>query len=703
MRAGEPGTNLISCFEGFMVDLAEILKRDALDKRELINSLPAAEIVAELPLILSDCNESVACKALEILKLVCESTRDPLQSRLMVSAALYAFENGSPDVHARAMDLLKRFSLPLDPVFADELRQRLNLISSSQLPAAEALLATADGDKPVSPREFVLSTGSIDLDDLIQQLSLIEDKWRKIAGCDFALDAAVGKRRLIPATTFEALDVIRLDPATRPKPLRDPDETLDILMRGFNMQLSEAEIERVLDGVAHSPKPPSEGDYWEARLSALHARAKKDGGFLSAVALAWAFGIEPEKEQFFENLVHKRVISVANLLASGRKVNLLATPTHAGFWIDPRELVQRVSRLDDIDNETSLLEQVQSLLRVAPEHREEALSDAAHLKGEFASALRYALGSEDEIYGENIPLWVAAFRARSPLREPFCMKIKLSARSYPHISRCLNPQSYNSPGAILIEDYLRSRPGTHEQMALIGDMDIGNIKSPLCTEVFWARQFREVSESRDSTNNYWQEDGWEQLYDPDLPVGDMAIHALVYALNAVCSEARSVSVKILNRAIQDGRVDGVTIGTTIADHKSDLLSTLWLEGLQNLALASPLHAQVVHNAMEIILSSCSVTNESADPIFLAALLMLSKKIGFGIASDTARNYLHSIASSGNNAQAAAGLAKELLQLPHEGVTKNSRDAGLLALRERIKRATRWQAWHRATLVARSRT
>jgi hypothetical protein len=79
--------------------------------------------------------------------------------------------------------------------------------------------------------------------------------------------------------------------------------------------------------------------------------------------------------------------------------------------------------------------------------------------------------------------------------------------------------------------------------------------------------------------------------------------------------------------------------------------------------------------------------------------MLSKKIGFGIASDTARNYLQSLINGGSDAQAAVGLAKELLTLPYEGVTKNSKEAGLLALRERIKRATRWQAWHRATLVA----
>jgi hypothetical protein len=676
-----------------MVDLADILQKDSLDKRELVNSIPAAVIVAELPLIFSSYGEDVACKGLDVLKLICEGSKEPGQARLMVSTALYAFENSSIDVHARALELLKRFALPLDTYFAEELKQRLDSIASSHRPTAEALLATTYGARKQSGGEFSVEADSLNLEELIAQYNSLDEHWRSLAGCKDALDAATGKKRLIPALKFKAKDVVRLDPALPFQPIRDRDELMDLMMRGLSGQLTEAEVERVLDAVAHTPPPP-DGDYWEARLSALSARAKNsEGGFLAQVALAWAFGTQPEKDQFFEHLLHKRVVDVARQLATGRKVHLLATPTHGGFWIDARILVERARKVKDIDTNTTMLEQVQSLLCLAPDHHDQALSAAESLPGEFGCALRYALGSNKETFGENTPLWVAAIRARMPFTEPYCMKIKLKARDFQSINRCLSPADFRSEPAILIEEYLDPRPGTHEMAALIGDLDVGNIRSPLCTELFWARQFRDASENRESSNAYWQEDGWQLLYDPDQVVGGMTMHALVFALNAVCSEARSVSVKLLIRAIQDGRIDGVMLGTTIADHYSDILSTLWVGGLHEVAKHSPLHAQVVHHALEIILGQIATPDENPDSVLLRELLKLSIKIDFGIASDTARNYLDAL----GGADTAKDLAKELLDYPIDEDSGFSREAGLIALQERIKRATRWQAWHNATL------
>lgn len=672
-----------------MVDLAEILQSNSLDKRELLNSMPLGEIVAELPVIFSSSNENVACKGLEVLKLICEGSREPEQAKLMVSTALYALENPSPDVHARALDLLKRFAAPLDPAFAEELRQRLDNIATPQRPAAESLLATARGAKIIF--EHLQSEAEV-LAELETECANLDERWRRLAGCDQALSVAKGEQRLLEPLKFAATDVARLDPSARFQSIREPDELMDLFMRGFNMHLTEAEIERVLDGVSNTPKPPDTGDYWEARLSGLSARAKRESGFLGAVALAWAFGTPPEKDQFFENLLHKRVIAVANQLGEGKKVYLLATPTHSGSWIDPRVLVERAKQIDDVDKETTLLEQVQSLLRLAPEHRDAALSAAGQVNGEYGRALRFALGSRSELYGDNIPLWVAAIRARNPLTEPYCMKVKLKARDYPSITRCLSPSSFETETAILIEEYLESRPGTHEMVALIGDMDIGNIRSPLCTEVFWARQFREVSESRESSNNYWQEDGWEHLFDPDLPIGGMAMHSLIYALNAICSDARAVSTKILIRAIYDGRIDGVMIGTTVADHYSDLLSALWLEALHEVACASPLHAEVIHCALETILAANPFIAGKPDNILLRELLLLSVKIGYGITSDTARNYLDTIEEE----TAAREVANELLAIQISQFPRSAKICGVNALRERIKRANRWQAWHRAT-------
>lgn len=681
-----------------MVDLVDILQKDVPDKRELVGSLSVSEITAELPLIFSTQSESVVFRALDLLKFICESLREPGQSRLLVSTALYAFDCQSADVHARALDLLRRFASPLDSGLANELQDRLEMIDSSQRPAAEALLATAHGAaaKTAMPAYNDTANGAkLDLDDLQAQYDRLDERWRVLAGCPEALAIAAGRRRLLKAINFEATDVVRLDPHGRFQTIKDPDELVDLFMRGFDSQLSEAEIERALDGALRVPVPEDGGDYWEARLTALRARAKNETGYLGTLALAWGFGLDPDPDQYFENLIHKRVNAVAVELAKGNSVSLLATPTHSGLWIDARTLVERARRVGDIDRAASITDQVQALLRVAPEHRDEALVAARDLQGEFASALRYALGCDTENLGANVPLWVAAIRARAPLTEPYCMKVKLTTRSYPEIGKCLHPAAYNSNSAKLLAEYVDNRLATHEMVALIGDMDIGNIKSPLCTEVYWARQFREVSEYRESGNNYWQEDGWEQLFDPDLRIGVMALHVLVYGLAVACPEARTVCQKALSRTILDGRVDGIMLGTVIADHYSDLNTSAWLHGFREISNQSPLHESIAKDTLETVISRGPVPDQEPNAAILDLLLELSRGIESGISHPAARAYLNAIRVGG----AASAQARALLEIEPRETSDRIKAAGLLALSERLKRAARWQSWFNSTLTA----
>lgn len=674
-----------------MDDLADILRNDAIDKRELVSSLSSTAIVAELPLLFSTQDEAIVFKGLDVLILICESSKDPAQAKLIVSTALYALENPSAEVHARALAILKRFACPLDAAFAEELLGRLEMIHSSQRPLAEYLIATAGSGTPVCAPS---SNGLDNLAGMLDQCRNIDEQWKKLAGCNNAIDVARGDTDQIEATQFKATDVVRLDPNGRMQTIRDPDELVDLFMHGFETQLLEHEVERLLDGAARVARP-SGGDYWDARSSALRGRAIQKCNYLGALALAWGFGISPEPDQYFESLIHKRVNAVANDLAKGRPVFLLATPTHAGLWIDARMLVDRAAGINYIDNATNIIEQVQALLRLAPDHRAEALSAAEHLKGEFGSALRYALGSDSETLGENVPLWVAAIRARTPLTEPYCMMVKLTARDHPLIGRCLSPSSFETATAKLLGEYISSRSASHEMVALIGDMDIGNIKSPLCTEVYWARQFRAASESRESGSNYWQEDKWEQLFESDFAIGTMALHSLIYGLSVASPEARMVAINALTKTIFDGRVDGRMIASILGDHFSDLNTKLWLDALHAISRVSVLHAHVVHGALETLLSMAPVPDANPQTSILDVLYEISRRINRGIICDTARDYLSALKGGGTSET----LAQNLLQLSNSENYENTKSAGLIALKERIKRANRWQAWHNATLAA----
>ena len=678
-----------------MDDLADILRNDVIDKRELVSSLSPTAIVAELPLLFSTQDEAIVCKGLDLLVLICETSKEPAQAKLLVSTALYALENPSSEVHARALAVLKRFACPLDAAFAEELRGRLGTIHSSLRPVAEALIATAGGGTTSGAHSASDANANSDtLEDLLKQCKNIDDHWRSLAGCTNAIEVARGESPSIQASRFCACDVVRLDPDGRMQLIRDPDELVDLFMHSFESQLLEHEVERLLDGAVRVARPDA-GDYWEARVTALRARALQKCNYLGALALAWAFGLSPEPDQYFESLIHKRVNAVANDLANGRRVHLLATPTHAGLWIDARILVDRAAAIDDIDSATTVIEQVQALLRLAPDHRSEALRSARPLKGEFGSALRYALGSDSESLGANVPLWVAAIRARMPLTEPYCMMVKLTARDHPLIGRCLNPSSFETETAKLLSEYIGSRSASHEMVALIGDMDIGNIKSPICTEVYWARQFRAASESRESGSNYWQEDRWEQLFESDFPIGIMALHSLIYGLAVSSPEARMVAINALTKTIFDGRVDGRMIASIIGDHYSDLNTKLWLDALHAISRVSALHAHVVHCALEMLIATAPVPDANPQTSILEVLYELSRRINKGITSDTAREYLSALRGGGTSET----LAQNLLQLSNSENYENSKSAGLIALKERIKRANRWQAWHSATLAS----
>ena len=71
-----------------------------------------------------------------------------------------------------------------------------------------------------------------------------------------------------------------------------------------------------------------------------------------------------------------------------------------------------VERARALAGEPDLEDAIQSLLRLAPDARAEALRRAGKVAGEFGEALRHALGGKVRAIGPTAALWVAAARAR---------------------------------------------------------------------------------------------------------------------------------------------------------------------------------------------------------------------------------------------------------------------------------------------------
>lgn len=193
------------------------------------------------------------------------------------------------------------------------------------------------------------------------------------------------------------------------------------------------EIERVLDGLSRlgTERPVDfERRGGPLRKRALKKREDKQGSYprhpkldraLAMLLLTWIDGQDGFSEDAISlasgqnhfAFLFRRLQALGGSLSRQPSLPLLSAPTHGGGWIDPVVLVARWQACQQAGVEPNLHEQVLALLRVAPENRKTALREARSITGESGEALRLALGADVKI-GNNIALWLAAWRCRQP-------------------------------------------------------------------------------------------------------------------------------------------------------------------------------------------------------------------------------------------------------------------------------------------------
>ncbi|MGH8030638.1 MAG: DUF6493 family protein, partial [Arenimonas sp.] len=109
-----------------------------------------------------------------------------------------------------------------------------------------------------------------------------------------------------------------------------------------------------------------------------------------------------------------RTDALMDLVAHGKSLQPLSTPTHRRGFIAPRELVRRQSALEQARATTTTSEQVLALLRLPTHAGDDDRAAARTLPDSpFARALRYALGDE-LLPGAETALYCAAARIRHP-------------------------------------------------------------------------------------------------------------------------------------------------------------------------------------------------------------------------------------------------------------------------------------------------
>jgi len=389
----------------------------------------------------------------------------------------------------------------------------------------------------------------------------------------------------------------------------------------------------------------------------------------------------------------------------------LSEPTHRGFWIDPVVAVERslAAQTPGAPRALGVADKILTLLRLAPDRREEALRAAGEVRDEWGVALRHALGGAEEGVRIDEALASAAHGARMKLtdgargagasvsRVPGAGQFTDVAASEA-VSPCAGHES-RCEGQSLISRVVanpdRVRPLEEFSDAfLLGDW----------ARALWPQHPDLVFVAGTRGKRFDSEpgvcaipEGVSLLLDPDVPSSPDALLLLALALDGEHKPTARAGVDALIAMIDDGRLDGESLGAVMHHYLAlpHIVAKRWAPHLRDVANSSPAAAFVVRFALERALAA-PAREPPVREIFswIDLLRELCARTGAPVSDPRTRRGLEQHGGSGKAAKAARKLlafspGKEP-QLPFHVVIE-------YALERRIARAERWLGWRSGSM------
>jgi len=722
----------------------------ALSLLDKTDRVPGEALVGHVAPALGAREKSTVTLALKLLDRAAK--RRPALAGPVAAVACEALMHEKPDVQSAALDLIERHGQADEAALGELLRSRLEDLAPSQRPRAEAWLGAGASSAAVAPAPTPMAAG--DVGDLPERAAALPAELRRAAGVDEALAALRGEAAPLPIVDLTPGGFPVLDPAAALTPIATLDELIDVSAAVIENLGPPDEIERMLDGISRLCGERPED--FARRTGPLTKRAQKIAtrhqhgdaylGWikldLPELVLAWTTGAVKKRGKSAADMTCFQghlLWDIARRAAAAKPAQLLAMPTHSGGWLDPRVLVQRVVDLQAQGHKHELFDAIQALLRLAPDHRAEALAAASGLNGELGEALRYALGANGIEIGETAALWVAAARSRAPRSDDAALEKRhpglgpdagRTARGTLEAKRRVykdrgkeyvyfnNTLVVNPPAPKSLDESLPTVM-LHAHIELeTRDLEIRRWMAtvwPAGREAWFAQGVRCLSQNLD-----WGEADWtirvhiEALLEPDSALGEMGLTLLALALAAKEAGESGLGTDAAIAALRDGRLSGPALGDEMAsllrlgvltltpleakkkekDPKAQPLkpggvitASRWAKTLAEVARTGPLHADAVHTALQHALAG----HPSLRPADLAALLELLHELSVQLSTHVdhpeARAYLESQQGSGKGGT----LAKSLLALPPSDQSARRTQVAHLTLESRLERAERWLA------------
>jgi hypothetical protein len=726
----------------------------ALSKVDRAKWLPAGALVERISPALTARSKGAVSSALKLLENA--ASRDPALKQAAAVIAAQALSHESSDAQGEAFDLIVRWGDQGDQALVALIRDRVDQLAASVSPRVREWLDSAKpGTPPAAPAAAPLE---VELKPLIARARAIAPDFRKLAGID-ALVAEIRAGRFdAAALVFDGTEFPRLDPAAQIEPIVGLDELIDVFSAVLENPDATDDLERVLDGVSrlcgHRP-----GDF-DPRTRPLCKRATallergpnggQPGPFLGwragidlcGLALSWTTGdamdpfVAPPCEERYGRLriplydyqkvvgkwngrahalersaemlfLSRRTLAVARRAAACQAEPLYSAPTHRGGWIDPIALVDRIEESTRTARTPDLYDQVQAILRLAPDRRAEARGRMHDVESEFAQAVRYALGEDTKAIGPTPALWIAAARARAPFdddprvlaRHPnlgpdaggaakFAYRVKLrpagEGKTWPHFLLDREPPVPSEVPA----EFPTVRLHTHRSERDSATIRWGATVWPIAREAWFAQGAGAIGINLDWWEAHWSDRAYlEPLTDPDSPMKPMALVLLTLGLAARQADEHGLATDGLIAAIDDGRIDGPLLGGAMRS----LLPTglikpaRWAKTLRDAARISALHARIAAHAVQHALRD-ELRKPPRDLLLLLELLKeLLIDVGEPLSVTQLRAWLTGRKASGKTAK----VVKDLLALPESSSPAGPRAAAVRALAQRIERGLRW--------------
>ena len=658
----------------------------------------------------------LGCKTKSLVKtahswLAAMIKRNPQCTESALVAACEGLMHEKPEVQADTWMFLEKHMVVSQPVL-DEVERLLPTTAPSIRKTIKSWLKE---NSAVSPGLDSTSAGDeqAELDALLKEAKKYPRKLGKLVAMPELVSAIQSRSVNLPPCSFNGADLARLWDKEPLEPISDLQHWVELAAQVIEDGNRVEEAELVLHYMTENPIQGN--DECLKTVSPVVQRAYKIlkrygtsffpfGAFgihneVVACIVAWA-GDEKQREDFkrftkndetedafsgrsrpsgWGCMLTDRLRSLFCRFFDDKPVQLLATPTHFGSWLDPVVLAKRLKKVKD--PKTLLAEdQVLALLRMAPENRAKALKSASGCKGEFASAFRYACGGTERI-GKSQHLWVAAARARTPFDDDAVVAKKfpelgvdcgqaaiysfrdtrdpkVKPKKGSHVE--LEKYSEDSPKPCLPRKYDWANPNISIEQRLLPTMIAHEDPSQTDTDVYLRPPESEIIAFLQSCwpqnrESFFMKTGHcdmeiEPLFDPSMPLLECSTHALVVSLSADWAAQRTMAVDLSIEAINDGRWDAARVGRMLGlnlQHATRLAKTL-----PEIAAASELHSFQVQQAMTVMFASRPIDRPAALGSLLEETYELLETSQIPIQDEAAIEFLSSFSGSSKAAKAA---------------------------------------------------